>query len=247
MRNKFTLLELLIVVGIIALLLSILLPSLSRARGKAYTAVCASNQSQVYRGFLLFAKDENGRLPPGARDIFNENVRTTMHSWDDQISQYVGTNLTREELDMGFLPPDREGLEIFSCPADKVDIVRNGKDRTQAAFRSYHVNGFNIWWSGSKNAGLNKLKKNTGVFNQMISRTIAEVETNSTYLLSEGFQGLAGLHGWSAVVNQNNRTDPTNFYTRHYYNSRNYLMVDGSVKFMKNTEIMNIEMVHILK
>ncbi|MCM8541989.1 MAG: hypothetical protein NE328_17095 [Lentisphaeraceae bacterium] len=136
---------------------------------------------------------------------------------------------------------------MLSCPADKVDLVRNGKGRTQAAFRSYHVNGFNIWWSSSKNAGLNKLKKNTGVFNQMISRRLDEVETSSTYLLSEGFQGLAGLHGWSAVVNQNNRTDPTNYYMRHYYNSRNYLMIEGSVNFLKNTEILNVEMVNIIR
>ena len=247
MKNKFTLIELLIVVGIIALLLTILLPSLSKARAKAYTAVCASNQNQIYRGFLGFAKDENGRFPPGARNIFNRNVRTIIHSWDDQISEYIGTNLTREELDMSFLPPDQEGLEILSCPADKVDIIRNDKDRTQAAFRSYHVNGFNIWWQSSIQRAINRLnRRNTGIFTQMTSRKLAEINTaSSMYLLSEGFQGLAGLQGWSAVASQANRTDPTNYYFRHYYESRNYLMVDGSVRFMKNTEIMNVEMINI--
>ena len=62
-KNKFTLIELLIVVGIIAILLSLLLPSLGKARETAMMAVCRSNQSQVYKQLLVYAKQHQGRTP----------------------------------------------------------------------------------------------------------------------------------------------------------------------------------------
>ena len=53
----FTLIELLVVVAIIALLISILLPSLSKARAQARTALCASRLSQLTKAMLIYADD----------------------------------------------------------------------------------------------------------------------------------------------------------------------------------------------
>ena len=63
-RSKgFTLVELLVVIGIIAVLISILLPSLNQARRKAQAVQCGSNMRQVYQAFLMFAQDNKGHLP----------------------------------------------------------------------------------------------------------------------------------------------------------------------------------------
>ncbi len=62
-RKAFTLIELLVVVAIIALLISILLPSLSRARAQARTSVCASRITQVAKSILLYADDYDEGLP----------------------------------------------------------------------------------------------------------------------------------------------------------------------------------------
>ena len=61
--KNFTLLELLIVVAIIAILVSILLPSLSRAREKTKFAVCTSQKGQNHRMIMTALVDNNQKLP----------------------------------------------------------------------------------------------------------------------------------------------------------------------------------------
>lgn len=67
-RYAFTLIELLVVVAIIALLISILLPSLNLARTQARETICRSNMGQVVRGFLFYAADFDNYLPGSVAD-----------------------------------------------------------------------------------------------------------------------------------------------------------------------------------
>jgi prepilin-type N-terminal cleavage/methylation domain-containing protein len=63
-RRGFTLIELLVVIGIIAVLISILLPTLRGVRRQANLVQCSSNMKQVTTALLMYIQDNKGKHPP---------------------------------------------------------------------------------------------------------------------------------------------------------------------------------------
>ena len=129
-RRGFTLIELLVVVAIIAVLISILLPSLGGAREAAKRAVCGANMRSVGIAMTAYATDEkdwivgapNGSGVPAAgpgslADYFDPPVTP----WDFASplrARYMGTFVERDYVDR--MAATREGS--FECPSNK-DIV----------------------------------------------------------------------------------------------------------------------------
>jgi len=98
--KAFTLIELLVVISIISLLVSILLPSLSKARDLARRAACASNIRSVGMGVQLYMENNNDMIP---LYITSAGKPST---WNALMAEYVG----------GIY--NQDGLSIFKCPSD---------------------------------------------------------------------------------------------------------------------------------
>ncbi len=79
--NKFTLIELLIVIAIIAILAALLLPALNRARGKAQSASCISNLKDSMMHMLLYADEHNGHMPV----MYHPYASTINYTWVDAL------------------------------------------------------------------------------------------------------------------------------------------------------------------
>jgi prepilin-type N-terminal cleavage/methylation domain-containing protein len=119
-QSAFTLVELLVVIGIIALLISILLPALHRARAAALNAACLSNLRQLGQGFAIYAGDNKNWWPAPASPALNPPG----YGGTGTVGTYWHKDFIYPTLNRGQTVPD--ALQVndafiqhsaFECPA----------------------------------------------------------------------------------------------------------------------------------
>jgi len=117
--KKFTLLELLIVIAIIGILVSILMPSLNKAREKAKRAVCKSNQAQIGRAINVFAKTQKGRVPIGNWSSYQGNYFMKVNSYYPLLGSLYKTETVTAQ-DIFYCPSRSERPEDYDFTADSI-------------------------------------------------------------------------------------------------------------------------------
>lgn len=139
-KKAFTLIELLVVISIIALLLSVLLPSLQKAREQAKLIRCKSNLKSAGMGINLYAYDNKAYVVPACFRRFNTYDVTFEVSLDPYLNQLKPP--IKDPLSGATRTPATDA-GIWKCPSDTIERDRfwhNIRGRTPHIARSYGMN-----------------------------------------------------------------------------------------------------------
>ncbi len=118
-QRAFTLVELLVVLGILGLLMAMILPALGKAKGKSRTVQCQNNLKQLNLANASYV-DANGDALP--LSIYRPQPVGTpgeqVYSFDDQLYEYLGKKLTPAEMQANRIPIAKR-TSVLLCPEDK--------------------------------------------------------------------------------------------------------------------------------
>jgi len=168
-KTAFSLVELLVVIGIIALLIAILMPTLGRARESANSLKCQAQQNQIYQALMLHAMEHKGYMPltglptPGLDPISLEDPRAEKYDYygpagnqhlmalQGAIAPLLGQQINTEskatvEADI------QRGLirDLFICPSDREGgRLGNTVWEGGSGFSSYAFNDCVFGWATS--------------------------------------------------------------------------------------------------
>ena len=264
----FTLIELLVVISIIALLIAILLPALSQAKGTARNAQCLSNLKQCATGIYSLANDQKGNLPYYQ---FKDGSTTVRQLWTIMMIDYVGGNENKVASQYRVESP------IYLCPETKGPSIEEWIAGGGAGFYTNDPDNpwiFNFQASGTRGSyGLNgylytrdDYKGNTGGANPGHPYydkggwpdTIGNIRQPSE---TPAFADSRWIDGWPREDNPvcpddeyGNFTKPagtwawpygdiSRYFTNHHGTNTNVAFADGHGESMKTKDLYDLKWV----
>jgi prepilin-type N-terminal cleavage/methylation domain-containing protein/prepilin-type processing-associated H-X9-DG protein len=126
-KAGFTLVELLVVIGIIAILMALLMPALGKARQQANSTKCKSNLRQIYYSLLTYANDNRGWIFPVGEQIDGPDGLPTWKT--------LGTNVPLDHR-WPMVVFNEPYPRVMLCPSDPI----TGPDPVHQSYHSYMLN-----------------------------------------------------------------------------------------------------------
>jgi prepilin-type N-terminal cleavage/methylation domain-containing protein/prepilin-type processing-associated H-X9-DG protein len=238
-RKGFTLVELLVVIGIIALLISILLPSLNRARETANRVKCGSNLRQVGQAILLYANENKGNYPRTVFDparpleIKNDVTNGTL-ARDPFVTAPINYNDVGQAIFLLIRTQDITP-EVFVCPSSNAEKDNYGgaSGIPGTGATAQNKTSFSSWIKNLSYSYANPYPDNNGVTRGYKLNTTNGAEFAVAADFNPGVNGTydvkAPLNETDSQKNMQKANSPN-----HQGAGQNVLFGDGHVDFVQN-------------